>query len=275
MLFLSTSLESLLSEHVSGQLLLTIFLLLLISCFSVNSYRIDSSCQNYKGVNITGDIKQAINELQQMASYAFDRDHSRSANTVRTLRVLFGDNLSSHAAVTGFFQNLSNAVHTQEFTVICGDEMVKLAGDLHGPLGLWVDRVHNWHMKYHIYNPCDPARKLNGPDIMVDAFTISAQLIYLCPRILDHPKGRSLATYRDRVVTGESINDYFIVPAILFHELLHTSIAFRKLSSRWRHHITLSLTRDLLDSHRCDGTRFAYAQRLQESPHRRLRSRIC
>ncbi|CAL8577917.1 hypothetical protein XPA_003727 [Xanthoria parietina] len=58
----------------------------------------------------------------------------------------------------------------------------------------------------------------------MNAYTMSQSLIYLCPSTLDKPKGRSLAPFKDAELFGESIDDYMLVPATLFHELLHTHI---------------------------------------------------
>ena len=128
----------------------------------------------------------------------------------------------SFAALSGF----------SDWIVICDDQTVNLESDLittpshvHNPYGLWVDHVHGWLTTYDKFNPCNPACKSSTPtDMIVNGYTMNRRLICLCPVVLDMEQGRTLARYKDQVLVSESIQEYMLVPVVLFHELLYARI---------------------------------------------------
>lgn len=257
-----------------NQTWLTIFLL--SSTIFVSSYQIDVSCRNYKGNDISGDIQQAIKEVSEMARNGFNAIHHPSESSIHLLQTLFGADRSRYSVVANYFADLSYFAPSEDFIVICGDSTVHLmppdsdlpkdvlpAGDPveSDPRGFWADRDHGWKMSCDQFSPCDGMR---GPDNRQgpEAFTIFARLIYLCPVVLDLPKGRTLAPYKNRPLDGEYIDDYTLVPVVLMHELYHTSIIDlpRKFSSCSRQPINIWLTRDTSDSRRSDCAHISSAR---------------
>lgn len=206
-------------------------------CFFANSYEIDKSCKNYNGNDISRDIQEAIYEVREMAHNALVNIMIRKPNLKPLLDMLFGRNGSRRGQISIYFTIFSQLSSDDDFVVICGDEMVNLITNLSqwtnlrqwDPQIAWVDHDHHWIHHHDGYRPCDPARRPDSPDPLpraftVRAFTIRARLIYLCPVVLDNPKGRLLAPYKDRLLAGEHIDDYALTSFILFHELLHTNI---------------------------------------------------
>lgn len=211
----------------------------------VSSYAIDDSCRNYKGNDISGDVQQAINEVQDMARNAYiqitQKPQSRTISTIHLLQVLFGMEPSRYPIVGRHLAALAHFYRTDDFIVLCGDSTVQLVPDEvnSDPRGIWVDHVHDWWMPYDQYIPCDLARK---PDVHIfrpNAFLIEEGLLFVCPDIFDSPKGRTLAPYKDQTMVGERIDDYILLPVILFHELYHSHVVspIRKSSFRTRHHV--------------------------------------
>lgn len=224
----------------------------MLCCF-VNSYWIDFSCSNYKGFDISADIKEAVNEVIDMIGYAHSGNFLSSATSANTglLTVLFGPDPRNHQVVNDYIATLagmSEEVSFQQFDVICDDLMVTWAV-LPSGLKSWWDHVRNWWAHYDNYTPCDPARKPGSQDTtMKTAYTISNKFIYLCPVILDNVKGRTLARYRDQQLTGQELNSYMLVPGVLFYEIARMHIEARKFSFRSRHLPFLNNTKSMKQS---------------------------
>ena len=222
--------KSLFAAHALGPSWLTIFLLSSRLCFLASSYTIDASCRNYKGHDISGDMQQAINEVHEMAINAVVRISHGDPSTIHRLESLFGRDPVRYTTVSGYLTLVAFTFPTSDFVVICNDLMVKIEPDPStnrkpDPRGRWVDPVHGWHLPYDEHDPCDPLRKPGsgaGHD-MTTAYILLNRYIYLCPHILDAAKGRILAPYKNRVLAGQWIDDYFLLPAVLFHEFLHTN----------------------------------------------------
>lgn len=234
--------KSSVAAYALGRFWLTIFLLSTTLCFLVNSYAIDDdSCRDYdgKGVDIRGEIQQAINEVQDMARNAFDKilSNNPSSSTMNLMQSLFGMDPSRYSIVGNHFAAFAQFYENDDFVVVCGDLMVNLIpntlAENSNPHAAWADNDHGWTMHYEDYSPCNSTRK-PGQDYTIEAFTILQRLIYVCPLVLDRPKGRTLAPYKDRILAGAYIDDYMLVPAILLHELYLTHIASpeRKFSLR-------------------------------------------
>lgn len=218
--------KNLFTAHGLGQSRLTLFLLLSTLCFLASSYEIDNTCRNYNGKDIREDIQQVINEVQDMALNAYNKVVQGSPYTINLLQALFGKDPSSYHTVGDYFATLSRLSLADDFVVICGDSTVVLEDDLTGdPRGVWADNIHIWQVPFQYYTPCDAARR-PGMDIetVIGGFTVHKRLIYLCPAILDHGKGRTFAPYKDQVLAGQSLDSYLLAPELLFHELLHTRI---------------------------------------------------
>lgn len=133
-------------------------------------------------------------------------------------------------------------IYDTNYTIICNDQVVNLAPSKHDQRGQWIDPDHGWDLAYDSFTPCDWTRKPGaigglGPGDGYTAYAMWGRFIYLYPKILDNPKGRSLAPYRDQLLVGQSIDVYCLLPVALLHELLHTSIANRKSSFRRRHYL--------------------------------------
>lgn len=229
------------NSFAGGQSQLIVILLSSTLCSLVNSYAIDDSCQNYKGIDIRQDIHQAIVDVQDMAWNAFSKtfQNDPNENTRDLLQVLFGGtNPSSWHTFSNSLVALFHFLDDADFVIICNDLTVNLVPDIYtqllDPRGLWRDDVHNWIIHYENYFPCDIARQPVVRSFEIGAFTVSQRLIYVCPSILDHPLGRVLAPYRDQILAGKMIEDFFLLPAILFHELFHTGVVtpIRKFSFR-------------------------------------------
>ena len=218
------------AAYALGPSWLTIFLLSSRLCFLASSYSIDASCRNYKGHDISGDMQQAINEIREMATNAVARISRGDPSTIHLLESLFGKDPASYRTVSRNMAGIALSLPTSDFVVICDDLMVNIEPDpstdrIPDPRGRWVDRAHAWHMPFDNYRPCNPLRKPGSAAgaSVVGAKTLFSRYIYLCPYALDLRKGRSLAPYKDQLLAWKLIDDYFLAPAILFHEFLHTN----------------------------------------------------
>ncbi|MCJ1271028.1 hypothetical protein MMC22_010927 [Lobaria immixta] len=218
------------AAYALGPSWLTIFLLSSRLCFLASSYTIDASCRNYKGHDISGDIKQAVNEVVEMVINAQARISRGDSSTIHLLESLFGRDPARYHTVSGYFARFARRDPSRGFDVICDDLMVNIGpdpspGPMRDPRGRWVDRIHGWALPFDGYRPCDPLRKPgSAAGTRVKAFVIEDRYIYLCPIALDLPKGRSLAPYKDQVLAGKRIDDYTLTPVLLFHELLHSPL---------------------------------------------------
>lgn len=239
--------KRLFATHAFGQSWLIMFLMSSTLYFLVTSYAIDASCQNYKGNDITGDIEQIINEVRELASNAFARLLIKHKPTVNSLtKSLYGADNIHHGVLPYYFASIARLNSDADFVVLCGDSMVHLEPDRIShppdPRGVWMEATHTWLALYDGFDPCEKSRK---PELMhskrnVQAFTFFSRLIYLCPEILDNPRGRSLVPYKDEDLTGERIDRYMLAPVVLLHELFHTHVSwYRKYSSRPQHHIII------------------------------------
>ena len=236
MFFILTILRSFFPVHAIGRCWLTIFLLSSMLCFFVvSSYMIDTSCQTYKGNDITEDIQRAINEVQDMASSAYIAGFAESESYTRLMTMLFGPSPAGHETVAEYFAAFSTLGANLDFVIICDDLAVYWERDTYhpspDPMGVWVDHRYLWVAGYNNYHPCDSTRKIGAPKFPW-AFTINRRLIYLCPSILDKPQGRSVAPYKDLALPGQWIDALLCLPVILFQKLLHT-VSYRKPSSSW------------------------------------------
>lgn len=234
MFVIPTFLKSCFPVHALAQSSLTILLLSSALYFLVSSYKIDDSCQNYKGNNIIEDVEKAFKEVEQMATNAFfmgiEAGSREGGSTNHLLVSLFGTDPQSHITVFNYFSRISTSSHTENLVVVCDDQGVQREPDTFrrtNPLGVWVDRRHKWIVDFEKFAPCDPARKPGAPPVLFYAYSLN-NLNYLCPQILDMPIGRSIAPYKDQELIGERIDDYLCLPVVLFHELLHVLIG-RKL----------------------------------------------
>lgn len=163
-----------------------------------------------------------------------------------------GTDLTRRRKVGTYFSAFTHFYRFDDFVVICGDESVELVRDDDAlkvdPLGVWIDEDHGWQMAYFNYHPCDLSRspqdlKDEGDQAPNNAFTLDDRLIYVCPDVLDNPKGRILAPYKDRILDGQWIENYDLLPSVLFHELYHTNVVSPTRKSRLRHRIIILLTR--------------------------------
>ena len=182
-------------------------------------------------------MQQAINEIHEIAINAVARISGGDASTIHLLESLFGRDPARYHTVSGYLASFTLNFPTSDFVVICDDLMVNIkpnpSTDLPDPRGRWVDPVHAWHLPYDEYRPCNPLRKPGsaaGHEIK-GACIIELRYIYLCPSILDLPKGRSLAPYKDQVLAGKWIHDYILTPVTLFHELLHTLLPAQRVEA--------------------------------------------
>ncbi|KAI4204252.1 MAG: hypothetical protein LQ350_001232 [Teloschistes chrysophthalmus] len=189
-----------------------------ITCNWVQAYLIDDTCKNYKGSDITADMQKAVNEVQEMAGDAFAITLTEDESTNHLLDALFSTDRSKHDIVREYFATFHNFSPSQDFVVICDDAHVQLQPDY------MLDPIHGWLQNFDAFTPCDYTRKPGAQPSGMNAYTMNQRLIYLCPQTLDKPKGRSLAPYKDQELFGQSIDDYMLAPATLFHELLHTHI---------------------------------------------------
>lgn len=231
MFFSQTFLKSSFSVQAFGQFLLIMFLLSSVLCFLVNSYSVDNSCLDYKGRDIRPDIRQAVIEVDEMARNAVNVNYIADRKVVDLFTALFGGDIAQHWTVRNIFQLFANFVDVQDYTIVCGDQMVYLAPNKDGPHGMWVDLNHQWTMNYDDFNPCEPTRKPDGATELF-SYTINQRFIYLCPAALDNPNGRFLAPYKDRIFTAQPIDDYYLVPTVLLCGLLHLPFADRKFPPR-------------------------------------------
>ena len=222
------------SVHSLGLSSLTGYLLSFTLFFLVSSYTIDDSCQNYAGTNITGDIQQAINEVQEMAANAFTAILRGEERTNHLLVTLFGWDRRGHTMVADYFARIATFSPTEDFVVICDDQRVQREVDTYqetpDPLGVWIDHRYEWLLGFNEFKPCGRA---SISRVTSYAYSMFGRLIYLCPNVLDKPLGRSIAPYKDQLLTGLWIDDYICLPVVLFHEILHTHSFSRKSSSRW------------------------------------------
>lgn len=233
-----------LSVHVSDQFGWIVFLLSSTLNLLVNSYVIDGTCQHYGETNsdITNDIQQAINEVQDMARNAYQRSLTRDASTIDLLRCLFGVDRETHPLVSLYFDALANPLDSHDFVVICDDLMMTLEPDNSNPSdprGMWKDYVHEWMAPYDKFFPCDPSRKPSAESrpILPKSYTINGRFIVICPVTLNNPKGRSLLPYKNQDLTGEFIDSFELLPAALFYELLRSRIVSRQFKSSSHHDI--------------------------------------
>lgn len=239
--------NNLLTVHASDQFWLIAFwfsLLLLL----VSSYEIDVSCRNYKGNDISEDVQQAINEVQDMAQHAHMKIDTqvRSQSTVNLFQALFGeDSARARERVGLLFAAYPGFPRFNDFVIICDDLTVQLVPDTHStvpnPHGMWTDTARGWISLYNDwFSTCDPTRIPTG-NHGVGFFAYSVEnFIYVCPSILDSPKGRTLAPYRNQLLIGQFLDQYILLPVTLFHELSHTEVInpIRKFSLHIiRHHI--------------------------------------
>lgn len=191
--------------------------------FPVYSYEMDKSCRNYSGNDITGEVRQAIKEVEDMArnAYAQIGRINRNTSTINLLKALFGNDPRNYDLARKYFVTFIYFYLKDGFAVICGDSMVKLVPDtltpMKDPRGVWQDKDHNWIEVNDVFKKCSPSK---------EAFTVQGYFIYLCPAALDLPKGRTLAPYKDQILSGEFIDDFALLPTTLFHELYHTDVVY-------------------------------------------------
>ena len=253
MFFGPTFLRSFNPAHTLRQFSLTAFLLPSILCFFASSFRIDDSCEDYKGNDIGGDIEQAMVEVSEMARDAFVATQTEASKSNSLLATLFGPDHSRHAIVVEYFLKLSTLGPSEDLIVNCDDQRIKLEEDKYfeprNPLGIWIDRRYGWGIGFHSFRPCNPeAHNLAPHPRELFAYTVGEN-IFLCPSVLDLPIGRSIAPFKDTDNLGKFIEDFLSLPVILFHELLHSRHFERKPSSRRLHHMLILLTRDNSNSH--------------------------
>lgn len=74
----------------------------------VNSYVIDTSYQNYNRNDISGDVQQAIIEVDEMAHSAYTKimQPNPSRNTINLLRILAGSDHSKYPIVGRLLKTL-------------------------------------------------------------------------------------------------------------------------------------------------------------------------
>ncbi|MCJ1267652.1 hypothetical protein MMC22_007538 [Lobaria immixta] len=156
-------------------------------------------------------MQRALNEAHEMASNAVARISRGDPSTIHLLETLFGRDPARYHTVSGYLASFTHNFPTSDFVVICDDLMVNLEPDLlyHDPRGRWHDPVHAWYYAYDMFRPCDPLRKPGSRRLK--GYIIAYRYIYVCPEVLDLPKGRSLAPYKDRVLAGKWINDYRLI----------------------------------------------------------------
>lgn len=233
MFFIPTSPRCSFVIHALGQSPLTIFLLFSALCFLVSSYTIDNSCRNFRGYDISGYIQQAINEVQDMATYAFTGSFTENESAKHLMNSLFGTDPRRHAIVHGYFARFSVIHPDEDFYVMCDDQQVLWAPrDIYNippdPMGVWRDTVHSWTAQNSHFTPCDSSRKFGVSEKISLSYSMNRRYIYLCPILFDKPQGLSLAFYKDRDHLGECIDKFMILPVVLFHELLMMYTGNRK-----------------------------------------------
>ncbi|MCJ1268859.1 hypothetical protein MMC22_008747, partial [Lobaria immixta] len=163
-------------------------------------------------------MQQAINEVHEMTINAVARISRGDSSTIHLLESLFGRDPARYHTVSGYLASLTLDFPTSDFVIICNDLMVKITPDpstdpTPDPRGRWRDPVRAWYMPYDQYRPCDPLRKPgSAAGDRISAYTIAGRYIYLCPKTLDLPKGRSLAPYKDQVLARKLIDDYVLTP---------------------------------------------------------------
>lgn len=219
---------------------LSIFLSFTI-CFLVSSFQIDDTCRDYRGDDITGNMLQAMCKVQNMARNAYFKMNAKnkSPTTIRWLEILFGPNSprtdlisTRYDAVGRRLAALSDFYHADDFVIVCDDQTAQLVipdtlTPARDPRGVWKDDAHGWFTEFDDFHPCNPSRKPGGADqsdLIPAAYAARADLIYLCPVVLDDPLGRTLSHYKNQVLTGEPIENFQLLLFVLIHELYHTSL---------------------------------------------------
>lgn len=134
--------------------------------------------------------------------------------------------------------SMSGVLYSMDFYVICDDLMVNLRSASNGQLE-WVDDDHRWSSNFARFKPCDPTRKPNVPHTTAKAkaYTLFRRYIYLCPEILDNPKGRVLRPYKDLDLLGSYFEHYVLLPVVILHGKLHFSPFQGEFLFRSRNHI--------------------------------------
>ena len=101
----------------------------------MTSFKIDSTCRNYKGQDIRQDVRNAVDEVNNLAYYGWFRLTHESTNAPRLLLDLFGTGTESaryHEAV----DILARLVYFRcrdNFTIICDDQTIQLEPDWRDP----------------------------------------------------------------------------------------------------------------------------------------------
>ena len=227
MVFIPTFPRNSFAVHALCPSLWTIFLLSSAMCFLVSSYTIDVSCRNYKGSDITGDIESAVAEMQEMINNAHASSLVPAQSIIDLLVSLFGpDHERQSMTLLGYFSTLvESPVTGLDYVIICGDQSVHWEPDVYrnppDPLGVWADHSHGWAAKFHEFIPCDPTDYYSATDSGIRSYIIKKRLIYLCPLVLDDPKGRSNQLHKNQDLAGEWIDDYMLLPVILLHAILN------------------------------------------------------
>ena len=217
--------DSFLVVHALRRSWWTIFLLSSALCFLVSSYTIDDSCQNYKGSDIKRDIASAVVEMRAMIKQAHRMSVVRSRSTIDLLVSLFGPNHERQSHIlTLYFMTLSKKVVDGDYVIICDDQSVELRPDIFhqppNPHGVWADPSHGWAgVNFEEFTKCDQTRQVR--DSRTYAYVMHKRFIYLCPDVLDNPKGRSNWRHKLNNLRGEFIDDYMLLPVVLLHQMLH------------------------------------------------------
>ena len=225
--------------HALRPSLWTIFLLSSAMCFLVSSYTIDVTCRNYEGSDITVDIESAVTEMQGMINNAYSSSLVPVQTIIDLLVSLFGpDHETQSMILAGHFSTLFGPPVTElDYVIICDDQSVELQQDLYqnppDPLGIWIDYRHGWAAKALDFAPCDATRDFAAPARDMRSYTIANRFIYLCPSVLDHPKGRSNMLHKDQDLETEWIDDYMLLPVILLHEIIRLRLDDCKPSISW------------------------------------------
>lgn len=126
-----------------------------------------TSCRNYNGHDISGDMQQVIDEVQAMAIQCKRRNSPMESQALSTCyKDCSAWILRVYHTVHGYFASFTLCFPPPTFVVICDDPMVNLKPNFIRPIpdprGIWTDHVHEWIAHYDQYTPCDPLRKPGG-----------------------------------------------------------------------------------------------------------------
>lgn len=169
-----------------------------------------------------------------MARHALDKITGNDPVSIKLMKYMFGLNHLNHWNVRLHFEIMAGVKLRRGYVIACDDQMVHLEVDMSDPLNtriMYVDRAREWAVPQDLDKGCN---SVNGPPIL--SYSIDNRYIYVCPLVLDNLKGRSLLPYRYQVLAGSWIEDYMLLPAVLFNALLSTQMTFRKYSFRPQHY---------------------------------------